>query len=407
MKRIAIVSGTPLSMNPRAVREGTILGRAGYQVMIFSPHFSSERSSMDRVIEEGAPFRRVASFDLRPESSGLRRFRLKLRRRVAMELSARVGIRTENALGYGLQEAWDAVSRESFDLIIGHQETGLWVASRALKSGVRAAVDMEDWYSQDTDDPARHPQQVLTELERSVLPGAAWVSAPSLAMAKELEATYALSRTPTVLYNLELGSAPPSVVRAAGAPLSVYWVSRNIGRNRGLDLLLNAARGVESPLALHLRGESRPEVDAQLRGMVEGTAHMLNRLPPIPASGLLADAAQHDVGVALEWPTRRNHAITITNKVLCYLQAGLAVLATDTPGQREAAALAPGAVTIIADEAALREQLRLLAMDREELARRKAAAARAAQSLCWEAQQQRLLDIVAVALESSPPCDAS
>ena len=45
--------------------------------------------------------------------------------------------------------------------------------------------------------------------------------------------------------------------------------------------------------------------------------------------------ATYDVGLALEPNTPLNKDLTISNKILQYLNAGLAVFATPTQGQRE------------------------------------------------------------------------
>jgi len=59
---------------------------------------------------------------------------------------------------------------------------------------------------------------------------------------------------------------------------------------------------------------------------------------------LLSRAAEHDIGLAPDIPHSRSRALTITNKLLLYLLAGVPVVASDTDGQQEAAALADGGV---------------------------------------------------------------
>jgi len=54
--------------------------------------------------------------------------------------------------------------------------------------------------------------------------------------------------------------------------------------------------------------------------------------------------AEHDIGFAGETPSIRSRDLTATNKILQYLLAGLAVVASDTAGQRECAGQASDAV---------------------------------------------------------------
>src|ERR1039458_8105828 len=64
----------------------------------------------------------------------------------------------------------------------------------------------------------------------------------------------------------------------------------------------------------------------------------------VPHEMLLSRIAEHDIGFAGEEKYCRNKDLNVSNKILHYLLAGLAVVASDTAGQREIAERAPGAV---------------------------------------------------------------
>ena len=64
----------------------------------------------------------------------------------------------------------------------------------------------------------------------------------------------------------------------------------------------------------------------------------------VPNGELLSRISEHDIGLATEIPLIRNKDLTVSNKILHYLVAGLAVIATNTAGQREVAAQAPGGI---------------------------------------------------------------
>jgi len=60
----------------------------------------------------------------------------------------------------------------------------------------------------------------------------------------------------------------------------------------------------------------------------------LKIMSPMTQSDLHAELANHDVGLALEFSdTDLNRQLCLTNKILAYAQAGLYILATDTPAQ--------------------------------------------------------------------------
>jgi glycosyltransferase involved in cell wall biosynthesis len=116
--------------------------------------------------------------------------------------------------------------------------------------------------------------------------------------------------------------------------------------------------------------------------------------------------ARHDIGLALELAEIPSRDLTITNKILQYLNAGLAVLATATQGQREVLAGAPDAGSFIAldDPAALAGQLDDFIADPVRLARRQAEARRLAEThYCWEHESPRLVALVAAALAAGVP----
>jgi glycosyltransferase involved in cell wall biosynthesis len=119
---------------------------------------------------------------------------------------------------------------------------------------------------------------------------------------------------------------------------------------------------------------------------------------------LLSRIAEHDIGFAGETPHIRNKDLTISNKILYYLLAGLAVLASETAGQREVATHATGGVFLYpsGDASALAARLDELLESADALRQAKAAALGAAErTFCWERQEQALLESIKRAL--GPP----
>jgi glycosyltransferase involved in cell wall biosynthesis len=128
---------------------------------------------------------------------------------------------------------------------------------------------------------------------------------------------------------------------------------------------------------------------------------MVSILPPVPPSALPAVIAGHDIGLALELAEIPSRDLTITNKILQYLNAGLAVVASDTAGQREVLARAPdaGLLVNLSDAVATATALDHLLGDRAAMMRRQQAARRLAEEVyCWEREAPRLLSLVADAL---------
>jgi glycosyltransferase involved in cell wall biosynthesis len=131
----------------------------------------------------------------------------------------------------------------------------------------------------------------------------------------------------------------------------------------------------------------------------------LSFLALVPPGTLPATIARHDIGLALEPNVPANKNCTISNKILQYLNAGLAVLATPTAGHGEVLARGPDAGVIVDfhDTASATATLDALLADREALARRQKAARRlAAEVYCWEREAPKLLAAVEAALAATP-----
>jgi glycosyltransferase involved in cell wall biosynthesis len=114
-------------------------------------------------------------------------------------------------------------------------------------------------------------------------------------------------------------------------------------------------------------------------------------------------ARNYEVGLAVEQPEPLNRQLCLTNKAFTYMLAGLAIVFTDTLGQRELALdLAEGALLYRSgDTEALAAGLKRWATDKAALATaRRAAWERARQRWHWEHEQERgaLLKTVGAAL---------
>jgi glycosyltransferase involved in cell wall biosynthesis len=114
--------------------------------------------------------------------------------------------------------------------------------------------------------------------------------------------------------------------------------------------------------------------------------------------------ARHDIGLALEPTDPPSRNLTITNKFFQYLNAGLAIIASDTAGQREAFAAAPhiGEIVSLANPALLATRLDALLGDPHRLTGMKAAARRAAEThFGWDKTAPWLLRFVEEACAAS------
>jgi glycosyltransferase involved in cell wall biosynthesis len=321
----------------------------------------------------------------------------------------RVG-RVENR--WQLGPAYSALRRAAFDrsadLYVAHSEAAMAVALDLSRSGRRVALDMEDWFSEDLMPNRRggRPLHLLRSFEAQLLTNSAYVSCTSLSMSEALASEFRCP-SPVVIYNafsLSERKVLDGVAkdrRDRAAP-SMHWFSQTLGPGRGLEDLIAALPLVHQTAELHLRGVPTAGFEAWILQRIP--ANWRNRVfihGLVPNDELLSRITEHDIGLAGEQNYCRNRNLTVSNKILYYLLAGLAVVASDTAGQREIAELAPDAVLLhpIGDATALATRLNELLARPDILARKKAAALCAAEKVfCWEHQREVLLQTVARAL---------
>jgi glycosyltransferase involved in cell wall biosynthesis len=178
---------------------------------------------------------------------------------------------------------------------------------------------------------------------------------------------------------------------------SLHWFSHTIGEGRGLETLFQALPHINTPVEIHLRGNypesSRQWLEPQI------PQEWRDRLfihPTVPNHELLSRIAEHDIGLALEVSDIPSRDLTITNKFFQYLQAGLAVIATDTSGQSEILSKYPEIGKLIPSNQAiaLSEAINKLVNNPESLSTiKKASQLVFKENLIWESHKSILLSL--------------
>lgn len=416
MTTIVIVSGIPLSCNPRVVKEATVLTAAGYDVEILAAMFDERLGPHDDHLIRRHGLQVTYVYDGR--RAGARQkvqwAYARIRHRAGAGVWKATKIANSLQLGYFVPELLRECLARNADLYSVHLETGLWVGRELARRGYRVGVDFEDWYSEDLLEDARagRPIQFLKQLEMELLQRATYCWTTSQCMADTMARVYGV-RPPNVVYN----SFPPndrekvqvdSDHAPVNIPLSICWYSQTVGPGRGLEDLMQCTRMLGVPVEIHLRGDCTSEYKRFLVSMassVRGTkVHFFERCAHHELKKWIS---RQDVGFAGETGHCASRDLTITNKVFEYLQAGIPVLATTTSGQVEAMQKAPGAffgyrAGQLSDLAKAIEQC----ADRVALPKAKAAAERALSGpLSWQRSANQICNSVerSLAHPAMPP----
>jgi glycosyltransferase involved in cell wall biosynthesis len=404
-KRICIVSSSSLSSGPRVEKEAQALSEAGYAVHAIVCHslpwmtdWDARLASSAGIDYEAIPLHR------RSLLARAKRGTAAMVHRTAGLLSDVVGtprVLAELASSDRLGALLARGLRRRADLYIGHNLAALPVAAILAKlNRAQLAFDAEDDHVGELpDDSPPRMRRPIEAVQARYLPQCAYVSAPSEGISRVLAASYGIP-PPLVVHNVF-----PWALRASldgqrrdrlGAPISLHWYSQTVGLDRGLQDAIRAAGALRGNFELHIRGHADSAVRAVLLDLARavGIAERMHFHPQVHPGELLSRCAEHDVGLALEQPVRRNKLETASNKIFFYLLAGVAVAASDTPGQTGVMRALPDAGFSYppGDHAALALGLQRWIDDPAALQRAKAAALEAARTRwCWEVEREAWL----------------
>ena len=404
-KKIALLTLQHLSNAPRAQKEAGALAAAGADVTVFGSWWNAERAEEDRSLAKKLGITYVPLVDLRPDTPST--FLPRLRTRIAKEAIQRLGIALPESFGTSARLMVPAIKKLQPDLTMVHSEPGLWAGKKLIKSGFKIGIDFEDWFSEDLLPEARktRPVKAIAEAEKFILKHAAVSFATTDAMGQALKEWAGLKNAPITIPNTFRWADSPKVRENPDNRkqdcVSFYWFSQTIGPGRGLEVLADALSHLKGEWQLHLRGKFHGRADWFEKTFSDEIRDRVIIQPIVPNHLLPLHSASHDVGLALEEPFCKSRDLTATNKIFEYLRCGLALIATETSGQREVMKHCPDAGQLISsdDPVALISSLQSY-IDHPELVKKSKAAARAvaADQWSWEKYEKILVQEIEKAL---------
>ncbi|MBD2508830.1 glycosyltransferase [Nostoc muscorum FACHB-395] len=403
MAKIIILIGGHICTAPRPQKEAETLANAGHDVTVHGFWFNPALVERDQLLITNKKWRFAPIIDFQPTRK-FHNWAIRFQGRIAKEKYLRFGMFSPDLLGYGTKAMLKAARKANADLTIIHSEGGLWVGNQLLNKGFRVGVDFEDWFSEDLLPEARatRPIAQLKLLESRLAKECRYCLTTSHALAAALAKAYQV-REPTVIYNAFPWSERSQIDHQKrdrqnlNLP-SLHWFSQTIGPGRGLEILFQSLPNINIPLEIHLRG-NYPESSRQwLEPLIpDKWRDRLFIHPTVPNTELLSRIAEHDIGLALEYNHIPSRNLTVTNKLFQYLQAGLAVIATDTAGQREILSKYPGIGHLIPSNnpIALAQAINELLCNPDKLNTAKAVSLQAFQKqFCWERQVDRFNKLI-------------
>ncbi len=411
-KRICLLTTTHLTDDPRLVKEAEAFQNCGYDVTVVACKYNSALSESDREITERAAWSvRLVCWD--PVENPLLFWLSRIRRIVCLfsvSLLRRGG--TTRGLEWLEIRAFERVLPEimreaqkvNADLFVGHNPGLIPVAWKVARdSGAKCGFDAEDFHSgmKRIDERCSLQDETIRIWEKRYLIHYDCLTAAAPLIAREYMDQYAISIDAVVLNAFDPVCRADEITKPGDALLSLYWISQTIGAHRGLEDVARALALLEgAPVRVFLRGEWQKGYENRFRTLLDELCvpqGMVVSLPRVTYAEFVKSATQYDVGLAVEEPTSRNRELCLTNKILMYLSAGLAVAATGTPAQTDFMEKIPKAGFVFpwGGHRNLAGNLNGWIENPDQLRNAKAAAFRAAKEhFNWERERMKLERVV-------------
>lgn len=223
------------------------------------------------------------------------------------------------------------------DFYIAHNLGALPAAVKAAKKyKAKCGFDAEDFHRNETDNSTTSLKYKLTKyIEDKYLPLTNYVTASSPQITAVYKQLYPLIDPVTILNVFPKTSAVNALAENLTEPIKIVWFSQTTGSNRGIEDMILALKLLNTKsFELHLLGNASNEIKDVFCDMAGVVSNRLFFHQPIAPDDVVAFVSQFDIGLASEPGFSINNELALSNKIFTYLQAGLAIIASNTPAQQ-------------------------------------------------------------------------
>ncbi|WP_316811397.1 hypothetical protein [Pedobacter heparinus] len=401
MKIVLVTSGQP-SLNPRLVKEADTLSFAGYEVTVLYTYWNDWGTKLDVTLLKTKKWKAIrVGGD--PEQKPL----VYLFSRIMHKLTicgakkTRLKYFAEFAISRNSYWLMKAASARHADLYIAHNLGALPAVIKAAKHHNKpCGFDAEDFHRNEvSDDPHNFDVLLKACIEDKYIPQTDYLTASSPQIGEAYRKLFP-SKEPIIILNVFKKNLDIKATHIKpDTPLKLFWFSQTIGTNRGIEEVLKALGTINHrKFELHLMGKLQHNISkGHFEKLAGHTFYSLYFHDPIAPDDLTVFASQFDVGLALEPAFSFNNDMALSNKIFTYMQAGLAIIASNTTAQRILLQRQPeiGKVYEIGNVQSLSNILQHYAENTDEVYKARQASLHLAQtSLNWETEQLMFLNII-------------
>ena len=344
-KILLITSGQP-SLNPRLVKEADALTNAGYDVTVLYAYWNDWGTKFD---EEHLPDKKWKAIRVGgdPLQKPVKFLFSRILHKAAKSFYKKTGIPflAEPAASRSTYFLMQEAKKYKADLYIGHNLGALPAAVVAAKKHqAKCGFDAEDFHRQEVSDDVNSLHYKLTKyIEDKYLSQTDYITTSSVLINAKYQQLYPNKDITTILNvfpkspHVNLKSIPPK------GPIKLIWFSQTVGKKRGIENIIKALQLLDNErFELHLLGSAGEEIKNEFANLAQNASKSLFFHPPIAPDKLIEFISQFDIGLACETGFSLNNTLALSNKIFTYLQAGLAILSSDIPSQKQLLEQNPG-----------------------------------------------------------------
>jgi glycosyltransferase involved in cell wall biosynthesis len=399
-KKIVLISSGQPSLNPRLVKEADSLVESGYEVTVLYAYWNTWGTNLD---EKLLPLKNWQAIRIGgdPQQKKLTYFLSRVINKFSVLVTKKTSIKcfAEFAISRSSYFLIRAAKKHKADLYIGHNLGALPATVKAAKVHKKACgFDAEDLHRYESTNNNKDDEVILKSfIENKYIPQVSYLSTSSIQIADAYHQLFPDKKPLTILNVFPSVADIKQPQLNTSHPIKLFWFSQIIGASRGIEDVVKALHFLKRDnFELHLLGYHSNQTIAFIDSLNNGVVKIIYHQPVMPGS-IVEFASQFDIGLAMEPGFSMNNDFALSNKIFTYMQAGLAIVASDTSAQssllKQYSSI--GAIYQKRNAQSLADVLSTYHKNRDELLKcREASGLLAKKALNWENESQIFLTII-------------
>jgi hypothetical protein len=341
-KKIILITSSQPSLNPRLVKEADALVEAGHDVTVIYQYWNRWATQMDTKLLPKKKWK-IIRVGGDPLNENILYWKTRMRLKIARIFINFFGFKNnmaEMAIGRCTLQLAKKAKHISADFYISHNLAALPAAVMAAKyNSAKCGFDAEDLHRYEmSDDDTDKDVRLKKYMEEKYFPLVNYITTSSPEITKKYESIFPTLTFTTILNVFQKNKLKLTTNKSDLEPLKLFWFSQNVGLSRGLQDVLGALKILEhEQIEFHVLGFLSSSVKIQLGLIIKNLEFI--KLPkitfyePIESTEIPFFASKFDIGLATEPGFSVNNDIALSNKIFTYVQAGLAIIVSDTKAQ--------------------------------------------------------------------------